>query len=453
MRRGWIAGVVAAGGLASCTAALEQDLEAPDADPAIARPAPRIPDAAPSICDERIAAAEGQERRDWIGLCAATGHDGSCVGFSCARTEPREAFECLLAHGHADDLFTLTASTKPAVRAYAREAIDRTNSWTLDDIGQALEDSAVVEACHGCICDREPLTRAGLTAALEYPDRVAVRPLLRRWATGTVPEGMDTALLARGEEPWIDSARLHEVFADRAIDPPVRAAAALALARRGESTPTRALYELTEDDAWQTRATAVEALDVLGVAEAWDDLAPLLRDDVGDVRTALLLLGAHHVPARAVTVIDGNSLHGPCATMALPPKWFAPRAVTAICSVDDMSPEDAAQLHAALSALPRRARCRALRDRRPVCSEKATPAARAAALVPDLVTACGLPVPPAAAPVSEVVDDRWSPCHRDRPGDGPTAAERAVLRDIERRAKAAAAETAGAPPRESGDAR
>ena len=387
----------------------------------------------PGSCASLLGDAAGRARAELLLLCATSNHDGSCVGMYCARTEPREAFECLLAEHQADRVIALATASEPAARAYAREAMDRASAWTVERIADAMGDTAVVEACAGCTCDIEPLARAGLAAALAHEDRAGVTPILRAWAAHGTPAGLYDALIRRGDEPWIDSERLHTLLADSSADGGIRVAAAYALALRGESPSITSLYALAAAPRSGTREYAVRTLDKLGAVDAWERLASLRNDDYWRVRAAWLRLGAHHAPRQAAPVIDSLRTYGSSAAAALPPKLFASRAATAVCDFDPFHTEYEGELAAALRKLPKRVRCRALRAE--ACHDPSQ-SSLAFSIAPQLAADCGITAEPARD--SSAPDFRG--CHRKLAVQLREfeAAERVRLLEIERRAKATA---------------
>lgn len=434
-----------------CTAMVEPlDLESPEdgafgeredlvpeaTEPADSTPAPTpVEPQARAACTELLGDAVGSVRADLEALCGATNHDGSCVGFLCETTAPRDAFECLLEAGHAERVIALEHADVPAARAFAREALTRARAWNTTRIREALHDQTVVTECSGCICDTITLDAVGLQRALSDEDRAMMEPLLAEWAATTPPPtGLAQALQERPTEGWISTPRLHALVADPAQDAMLRTSVAYALARRSDDTGREVLEDATRDREWRARDLAVRGLDALDDGDAWDRLAPLLEDDTGNVRISLMRLGARLRPDDAVAALDAASLDfGALALPELPTRLFAPRAVRAICGHRDGSESERERLVTALEQLPQKARCRALVKAQQRCSPRSEPGAIVHDLAPALASACGIAAPP-ATPEPDVPS--VSRCHRTL--QQGAAARREQLLELERRAREAA---------------
>lgn len=229
----------------------------------------------PISCATLISGSSGQVKADLETICAADTYDPGCA---CpGQSHSREAFERLLQAGEGNRLIGLASSASPGARAFARDAMERTSGWTVERIEAALADEAVVESAHTpsrCDVHVEHLSTAGLEAALVHQDRAAMDPLLRAWAARGTPVGLAKALYLRGDEPWISTRRLHRIVSDPEVTEEIRAAAASALAKRGERTPAEPLYRLARSASPWVARVGVETLDALGDARAWAELAP-----------------------------------------------------------------------------------------------------------------------------------------------------------------------------------
>ena len=389
-----------------------------------------------SPCTGLLGAAEGLVRADLLALCRAGGHDGDCVGLVCARTPPREALECLLEAGHAKRVIALQHAEGPATRAFAREALTRTDAWTEEDLRRALHDDAVIEQCSGCLCSEESLRSAALEQALRHPDRAMAQPLLAEWvAEGPEAPALAEAIAGRPTERWISEARLLKLVGDPADELQLRVAAAMALAHRGTDAGRAVLEEGARAEHAPTRILAIRGWDALEDADAWDRWSSLTRDDDVEVRMAMLRLGAHLRPGAAAEILDRGG-HDE-VMVELPPRSFRPRAPRAICAHRFADEAQRAELVEALRGLSRKHRCQALRWAEERCSSSDEPAGSVlATTVTELAVQCGIEVP-VAEPTFE---ERFSPCHRTRRRQEAEyeRQEKSRALELERRARAAA---------------
>jgi hypothetical protein len=337
----------------------------------------------------------------------------------------------LLDAGEGARVTALAEADVAAARAYAREAMEATGAWSVARIEAALRDPGIVPTWHtpqGCAPQREWLSMAGVDAAIAWPDRKAMVPVLRAWGGGRYPVGLAKVIVRRWDEAWIETDRLREILADPSAtankpampESDVHVAAAFALAHRGERvSPQRWVHAARSDDPWVARI-AVETLDRLEDAQAWRVLAPKephlayrvcvepwrcedhcvhiasCEEHDGRVCASVLRLGAHVAPDEAAPVIDADA-HGAWAVTALPPRLFAPRARGAVCASKWWDPwtEEEQQairdLAVALAKIPKRIRCAALRIEEDGCVGPVD--ARAFAISAELASGCGIDPP------------------------------------------------------------
>lgn len=154
-------------------------------------------------------------------LCAAQTYDDDCVGFACARTEPREALECTLDRDTDPTRFeALTLAQNPATRLYAREALLRLRAMSQAQIVLGLGDTAEVEWQGGCIAGAVLASEPAYVALLQRDDAVA-DALLREFLES--PAG--DALIFRFDHNGIRNATL-AVLRERSTRPRWRGFAA-----------------------------------------------------------------------------------------------------------------------------------------------------------------------------------------------------------------------------------
>ena len=337
--------------------------------------------------------------------------------------------------GGARAVHALADAREPAVRAFAYESLTRRDVWTIARIEQALADTAVVPHADACSVDALPLASLGVDAAIAFPDRAAVLPAMRAWATSASPQLLARAYAERGSEAWVDLDRARAIHDDPKLPVDVRAAAAVALAEHGEPLDTaRLLAWARGPDDW--RDDAIRALDALGYASAWNELAD------GDwVPPALLMLGAHWVPDEAVVVLDAEA-GGGLLVLELPPRLRTPRLGHAVCAVEPFplsnpsaqARRTRATVAAALDAAPESARCDAFLPASSSCSAEGLQR-RAYAISEPLARRCGIAPPPETTSVLACErdgDERENLLMKKREQD-----ERARVLELERRAKQA----------------
>lgn len=433
----------------SCVGTLdEDDLRAPDPLP----PVPSVhalPDAEEAAgnatattlrrpCTELIAQRDlkGQALDDAEVLCTLDAHLGHTTGFMGHTTPGRMAYECLLDEGKTQLVYALADAREPAVRAFAYESMTTGDAWTLSRIADALSETSRVDTSEGCeIYDLE-LQEFGVAAALHWPDRDAVEPLLRAWARHANPQRLALAYAERGREPWVDLSRARSIFEDTALSIDSRAAAAIALASHGVSVDPEQLLGWSRD-ARDHRNRSIRALDVLGYAPAWSALVEVSSY----VPTELLILGAHWVPEDAVSFIDRDNALG--AMLELPLRLRTPRLGAMVCGFHPDRAADPEYLRSygnplveALEGVSSRDRCAAFDPAQAPCHVETLRDA-GHALNASIAATCGLQPPEPRGWVSFE-----EPCQRDKVSIFDAARleeqrERARLLELERRAHAA----------------
>ncbi len=391
---------------------------------------------------------EGQALEDAELLCILTAHVEHTTGFVGHTTPGRMAYECLLDEGHSQVVYALADAREPAVRAFAYESLATGDAWTLPRIEDALSETAWVYTSGGCnIYDLE-LQEFGVTAALHWPDRDAVEPLLRAWATQATPQRLALAYAERGEERWVDLTRARSIFEDTALTIGVRASAAMALAAHGEFVDSKQLLGWSRG-AGDPRHRSIRALDILGYAPAW---SALVEAD-SFMSTELLILGAHWAPADAVPFIDDRKALE--AMLELPTRFRTPRLGTLVCGFNPDRSIDPDYLRSygnpllkALEDASLRDRCAAFDPAQVPCREEILRGA-GHALSASIAAACGLQPPEPRGWTSYE-----EPCQRDKITDSDVMfhlqvledlRERARLLELERRAHAASNAAANPP--------
>lgn len=436
----------------SCAGTFGEDsLESVDALPT--QPgAPAVPDTADTAQHEAVLGdprkpcaalvaemdLQGQPLQDAELLCSLGAHVEHTTGFSGHTTAGRMAYECLLDEGHPHVVHALLDAREPAVRAFAYESLKTTDAWTLPRIERALAETATVDTSGGCVTYPLALEEFGVAAALEWPDRGAVAPLLRTWAADAEPRLLARAYVERGDEPWVELGRARAIFDDSEQPTRLRAASAVALAGHGESLDTDLLM------AWARAEIepAIVALDILGHASAW---RALMRGQ--DYPTAALLtLGAHWAPDDARPYIEADGALD--VMLELPPRLRTPLLGAMVCGYQPGRAADPsyarhyeAPLLEALNAASAHERCAAFDVARAPCHETLL-REHGHALSASIAAECGLEPPAAETSCCEV-----QTCDRSRRGPGARAAaleaaqlaaERTRLLELERRAHAAA---------------
>lgn len=397
-------------------------------------------------CTQLIAemGLKGQALDDAELLCTLDAHVEHTTGFIAYTTPGRMAYECLLDAGHPQVVYALADAREPAVRAFAYESLATGNAWTLSRIEDALSETSRVDTSGGCnIYDLE-LQEFGVAAALRWPDRDAVEPLLRAWATHATPQRLAPAYAERGGEPWVDLTRARSIFEDTALTIDARASAAIALAAHGESIDPKQLLGWSRGPR-DYRYRSIRALDVLGYAQAWSALI----EASSYVPTELLILGAHWAPDDAIPFIDDQKALK--TMLELPTRLRTPRLAAMVCGFDPDRSTNPKYLRSygnplvdTLEDASPRDRCAAFDPAQAPCREEVLRRA-GHALNASMAAACGLGPPEPHEWVSY-----QEPCQRDK-GTMSNAErleeqrERAQLLELERRAHAAAKAAANTP--------